>query len=432
MVFALIYFGAPFPNTFYAKMGAGYPFVEVVSRSAEYFTVMLQRDPATLVLIVVGIAGSFLSRNKLLISLGVGQLLYLLFVIKSGGGFMQGRFLATPVFLAVAQITFALSQLDVFDRMHRSIMVYSVFSALVVVGGVAQYPFFSSPDYDNKAFSFGVADERGFYYKTYGLMSSERAWPNIKVQSDVEPTDYFVTCGGLGVKSLERPEMHVIDSCALSEPFLSRLPAIHKPNWRIGHHERKIPSGYGEFLIGEAETIEDVKLQKLLTDTHLSARGDLFSKERLLAILRLNTGYYNDLELEQYRDPKVYVPERIATLSVDYGQLDTQLKPDGYGWNQNGTLVFPQNLEVKFDYEVHGSELYLSLDHNDVYDIYVNGEFVKRLNRSGRESGLRNHRVTLKEETVIYDVLIKAMTGDGRYSIGHLYLEPQRSSISKN
>ena len=109
LLFALIYFGAPLPNTFYAKMLAGYPTIEYIERGLTYFQVTAQRDPATLLIIAAGLIASFIVRTPLLFALAAGQLLYLGFILYAGGDFMQGRFFAVPVFLAVGQMILAIT-----------------------------------------------------------------------------------------------------------------------------------------------------------------------------------------------------------------------------------------------------------------------------------------------------------------------------------
>ena len=107
LLFALIYFGSPLPNPFYAKMLAGYPTMEYIERGLTYFWVTGQRDPATLLVIAAGLLASFIARTPLLLSLAAGQLLYLAFILYAGGDFMQGRFFAVPAFLAVGQLLLA-------------------------------------------------------------------------------------------------------------------------------------------------------------------------------------------------------------------------------------------------------------------------------------------------------------------------------------
>ena len=105
--FALIYFGSLLPNTFYAKMAADVPRMETSIWGVNYFRATAHRDPVTLLIIAVGVGASFLSRRPALIALAAGQSLYLAFILRAGGDFMQGRFFAVPVCLAVGQMIFA-------------------------------------------------------------------------------------------------------------------------------------------------------------------------------------------------------------------------------------------------------------------------------------------------------------------------------------
>ena len=107
--FALLYFGSPLSNTFYAKIGSGAPAAESLEQGINYYRMTLQRDPATLFIIAAGLAGAALSRRPALLALAAGQVLYLGFILKTGGGFMLGRFFAAPVFLSVGLLAVALN-----------------------------------------------------------------------------------------------------------------------------------------------------------------------------------------------------------------------------------------------------------------------------------------------------------------------------------
>ena len=73
--FATLYFGSPLPNTFYAKLMADYPTAQVLARSMDYFAVQLERDPGSLVIILVALLLAALKRNQLGRILALGQLL---------------------------------------------------------------------------------------------------------------------------------------------------------------------------------------------------------------------------------------------------------------------------------------------------------------------------------------------------------------------
>ena len=97
LFFATIYFGTPLPNTFYAKLSAGYPTNEMLIRGWNYLLSMTD-DFTSIVVIVTSITLSIFSRNSILISLSLGQILYLSYIVQAGGDFMLGRHFAILVF----------------------------------------------------------------------------------------------------------------------------------------------------------------------------------------------------------------------------------------------------------------------------------------------------------------------------------------------
>ena len=99
----------------------------------------------------------------------------------------------------------------------------------------------------------------------------------------------------------EKP--YVIDRNAITEPFLSRLPA--RRNGRPGHYARVFPRGYLETLVFGKNVIADEVLAKLYDDVQYAVRGKIFSRKRWKAIWRLNTGYYKNLDRHFDRDDPV-------------------------------------------------------------------------------------------------------------------------------
>ena len=73
------------------------------------------------------------------------------------------------------------------------------------------------------------------------FQQKRNGWPQYWYQSVYIPQNYRVSCGYLGSISLADTKVSHVDTCALADPFLSRIPAIQYENWRIGHHIRKVP-----------------------------------------------------------------------------------------------------------------------------------------------------------------------------------------------
>ncbi|MGD8376572.1 MAG: hypothetical protein PVF68_10575, partial [Acidobacteriota bacterium] len=58
LVFSLVYYGAPAPNTAYAKLGAGIPRLELLAQGVHYLGNSLRTDPLTLLAILAGTAAA--------------------------------------------------------------------------------------------------------------------------------------------------------------------------------------------------------------------------------------------------------------------------------------------------------------------------------------------------------------------------------------
>ena len=90
-IFSIIYYGFPFPNTAYVKLGTDIPEKEYLTRGIQYLLTSLSFDP---ILIIVPLIAVFLvlkikKSNYFVCILGV--ILYICYVCYIGGDFMVGR-----------------------------------------------------------------------------------------------------------------------------------------------------------------------------------------------------------------------------------------------------------------------------------------------------------------------------------------------------
>ena len=293
--FSLIYYGFPFPNTAYAKLGHGIDRGELVQQGWIYLLDSIDRDPVTLVAILFAVTMGLAYRGPAR-WVAAGVLIDLAYVVSIGGDFMSGRFLTLPLFAAVL----ILSRAVPFERARA----LTAASLLAVVGLTsAQIPLLSDSRVERADATmdprvgggFGIEDERAYYFQEQSLLLANRQsfptpeWPSGATQP--VPTSVDVTCGGLGAKGLQGPLTHLLDECALADPLLARLPAAYSPEWRIGHFKRMIPNGYQESLELETDLLTDSALRPLYDDIRLITRAPrLLSRARLAAIWRVNTG----------------------------------------------------------------------------------------------------------------------------------------------
>ncbi len=427
MSFALVYFGTLLPNTYYAKLLAGHPVDEIHARGAAYFSVTMSRDPVTAALVLSGVIAGVVSASWLNRSISLGIVAYGAYIYNIGGDFMQGRFFAILAYVAVFNLISI-------DERRKALLVLkaAMLVASLAAIGFGPRPMFSGRDYRNLEFTSGVADERGVWYERFGLLSPRREWPGIDARPSRRLEEYRVTCAGADV--LMRRDVLWIDICGLYDAFLSRLPAVRSPDWRVGHSFRKLPTDYGNVLVGRAASLQDPDLREMFDDVQLVVSGPLFSVARARAIARLNLGAPYDFDRKRYTDPSVVIPWSSQVIDVDYERFPHEPPPDGTEWLVRVVegVVWPQahiattfdaGLSIAVQPSIVARAMSISLDGNDAYRVIINGgDFEARI-EAREKGGLFSHRLEWPQPFAIALVRIEPMSGDGYYAVGHLLLE---------
>jgi arabinofuranosyltransferase len=293
--FSVFYYGFPFPNTAYAKLGVGIPLTELGQQGIRYFFDSIGRDPITLTFIALGLYIGFRSClfNKILAS---GVLAYIIYIVSIGGCFMSGRLLTAPLFVAAAMVA-------------KSALVSQQLIVLAIGFGILgsmnlNATLLSSSSYNNLVIGAdGIADERGFYFQRFGLLN-EKMEPFYRVPTwDVNERAVVVMCGGLGFFGIRGgPSIHLIDFCALADPLLARLPAKYTPYWRIGHFGRQLPTYYRESIEKNANLLADQQTWAYYESIRKITRGPLLSLDRLREIVRINLGLVDKPNWDMYRN----------------------------------------------------------------------------------------------------------------------------------
>jgi len=302
-LFSLFYYGFPFPNSAYAKLGTGIPSVELMKQGFFYLLNSLRVDPLTLMATAAGIIIAAILRRQRLLPLALGVILYLAYVVRIGGDFMSGRFLAAPFFISVALITRL--------RLKSKTTFFIILFLVAFFGFTRPYaPIKSGADYSQTSFDkHGITDERGFYYLYAGLL---RACRGEKLPSlHREPGKSLRSQGGIIINHtigyigfFAGPKVHIVDPLGLADPLLSRMPSFYSEHWRIGHYARVIPAGYVETLRAKKWLFEDKNLGEYYRKIRFITRGRLWSTRRLREIIKMNSGAYDSLiDREHYRYP---------------------------------------------------------------------------------------------------------------------------------
>jgi arabinofuranosyltransferase len=296
-LFSLYYYGFPFPNTAYAKLGAGIPINERVIQGGRYLLDSAMRDYVTLPFVIVGMVIGFRG-SRLDKALAGGTLFYLAFVVCTGGDFMSGRFLTVP--LLVAAIIVSRSPLST-GHVQVAAVAFGALALATIDATLLSGPGNS----DSTIGDNGITDERAYYFGRYGLAAAPKgtfaqpAW-------DLRERSVSIVCGNLGFTGIAGgPAAHLIDQCALADPLLAHLPAERTRQWRIGHFLRQLPTDYEASVAQRANLLTDLRTHAYYESIRTVTRGRLTSLDRLREVARLTLGRVVAPDWNMYYETKV-------------------------------------------------------------------------------------------------------------------------------
>jgi len=307
VLFSLLYYGFPFPNTAYAKVFAtGFPLAWTVHRGFEYLANSFSWDTASYVLLCSAIWISLKKRSPMVISVMVGIVLYILFVVCSGASatHMSGRFFSVPFFMAIILLVNGISNRWLGFVGCASLAVYMAWSPISAVK-------FGTPLYR------AYPQKRSYVDTKWGALNEGAAlinWRPGKKMPDhiwyrygekIKRQSAWIHVGGafggeaIGFAGFAAgPEKYLIDRVGLGDPLLARLPAVqpsHIDGWKSGHFHRRIPAGYVETHALGKNMLREAGIRLYYDYLHRITRGPLFRWDRLIVILKINLGRYQPL-----------------------------------------------------------------------------------------------------------------------------------------
>jgi len=300
-IFSLFYYGFLFPNTAYAKLNTGINGLSLVKQGIFYLFYSLSSDPASIIIISVGVVVSFINRDWRKIVISLGMISYLIYVIGIGGDFMAGRFLSAIVVGAIAIIITA----DLTRSLHD--VAFAMVAVALIFAATPNPPILYNTENSDQSGETveiynGIEDERVWYYELTGLLTITRnepmprmAWAVLGTEAK-ERKQSVVIKESVGVFGYYAgPTVYVIDRYALGDPLLSRLKVSDKNNWRIGHFSRNLPDGYFETIETHENRIRDANLSAYYDKLSIITRGSLFDYKRIIEIFKMNLGVYDSL-----------------------------------------------------------------------------------------------------------------------------------------
>lgn len=339
-IFSVIYYGFPFPNTAYAKLGTTIPLIDYLSRGGSYIVISFIFSPFIVFIPIAAIVANFFSDKRIkYISVSIGLFIYLCYLVYVGGDFMAGRHLVSPFFLSLFVLNDLYSRRqDIVQKTfkHKVLIVLTALFCLQYVPVPLFGQFNLSSESKYKRNTFIIVDERSNYFINTSLIAEllsvswnaalikyknsngkkktmNETWDMRFIQRKdfKEALEFFKQNSYAGRASFnDERNKYIYDQYALGDPFLIHIPPLYNRHWRSGHISRILPNGYQLSVQKGQNLLENPSLREFYDKILLIVRGkDLFAKERLQTILKMNLHKYDYL-IEEYKQSGEYKKAR--------------------------------------------------------------------------------------------------------------------------
>lgn len=292
-LFSLLYYGFPFPNSYYAKLGAAVPRGALISQGFYFLLNSLSWDPITLFATGTLVAFSATRRGDARPQcLAASVVIYIVYVISVGGDYMSGRFLSVPLFVAVLGLT----KLEIGPRSPE---LYVGVGILALLGLTApRSPVLSWDRYESLGRSpQGVDDERGYRHGDTALLLRNKeptpagfggGWGKDGIDAR-DRGDRVVVYRNIGYFGFfAGPTVHVIDPHGIGDPLMPRLPYAGG-HWNTGHYLRTVPEGYTDAAIDRG-SINDPEMEAYWQKVKRVTRDPIFDGARLHEVFLFTFG----------------------------------------------------------------------------------------------------------------------------------------------
>ena len=305
-LFSLLYYGFPFPNTYYAKLGAGISNGSLLGCGMSYLWDSLRRDPLTLSTCMAGLLAPLVFRRWSRAWFAAGGLLCVVYVVRIGGDYMSGRFLTAPLLVAVLVI----AGLPLNGRRY---FLPAAFGAVLALGLLTPSPTVLSRTNHSAESALqtardelsarGCFDARSAECWATGLLHALRGAPmpdhpdrqkGLDLAAKHDRPVVFVAEAGF-LPFFAGPQSYFLDLWCLGDPLRARLAVPATGKIAAGHLARPVPNGYPETLSTGKNCLSDKNLAEFSDHLSLVVRGPLFDPLRLKTVLWMNLGSYDHL-----------------------------------------------------------------------------------------------------------------------------------------
>lgn len=257
LLLAAWYYGTPFPNTMYAKVGA-FSTGESLRHGLSYFADYLLTEPLHVAVAALALAmGIRAGRSRswpqvlhreqlLLLACCVGVLLYVLYLVVIGGDFMRGR-MFTAAFLMAVVVGGMVLAVD-------GPALTPVTSAIAVALCVASLFVANTTQSDSHFGDAGIGNERAQYPWLWLTQRRGQAQPPLRLDRPDSVARslraYAETYGPITVQGAAAGQygyyagdrVTVLDVLGLSDAYIAR--EAPKPDQRPGHINRNVMTDY--------------------------------------------------------------------------------------------------------------------------------------------------------------------------------------------
>lgn len=349
--FALFYFGHFLPLPALAKLGTSIPNIEYIEKGLYHLLDwVIDFDPIAALLILAASISAIAITNRQALTIYLCAIILVAIHTFEGQDFMHGRHMATPTFLAGLSLAMYHNEREILFRKYL-LAPWIV----LIVPAILYYGYHSTGNpndahgryWDERLLNFTGTN----WVKHYAANGNFQLLPKVFSFTDEAPSNAMPICGGLG-HAATRDILHfrLIDPCALTDPYLARIPEIQGP-WQIGHLTRNLPYGYIRSFSIDKNVIANNDASKLYEEVMYMTSGELWSLKRIRVIFsqlfNANNMEFDTTNIVPGYNPIIeqrYLP--IATVEhCEYIALDA-IPIDGMKYLLPETCIFDGIPEV--------------------------------------------------------------------------------------